>query len=460
MVSRLARQALRTLGGIVAFCIVPSAGVTQSVPERPEESERVAENIRAAQAEDGPASAALIGPLTELSVLYEAEGEHALATAALEQARHVVRANYGLHTLDQAPLLQKALENQQVLGNFAMVRALEEELFALAERYPDDLRTVAIHRDIGERRMDLLRRFLDGEAPAEIYGEPIYSFQGSALMQDLVSEAQIHYADAAAVILRNGLYSSEELRDLEMEIVRASDLFRQRFRPTEREADGFIRNTPREDHGVGHGLHQWWSYTLETLRTRTNELWDLAEPAASPDADRRRHRVDHIKTRHELGRESYFRLIAYDDAVWSSDPNAWRRRLEAHLQLADWDLLYSVNGVALEDYASVHELLAKTAIAEPLIATIFAPPIPIVLPTFLPNPLETQVSATYVDVAFEITKYGEGRRIEILGATPNVSDDAKKDLVILIKTSRFRPRVTDGELRRASPVVVRYYLND
>jgi hypothetical protein len=460
MASRVARYVLGTVGCVVG--IVPSTGLSQSPAAlaRGEESERVAASIRAAQAEEGADSAALVGPLTELSVLYEAEGEHALATAALEQARQVVRANYGLHTLDQVPLIRKALENQQALGNFAMVHALEEELFALAERFPDDLRTVVIHRELGERRMDLLRRFLAGEAPAEIYGEPVYSFQGGNLMQDLVSEAQIHYADAAAVILRNGLYSSEELRDLEMAVVRASDVFRQRFRPTEREADGSIRNTPREDYGVGQALHQWWNYTLETLRTRANELWDLADPAASQDADRRRLRVDHITTRHQLGRESYLRLIAYDDAVWSTDPNAWRRRLEAHLQLADWDLLYSENGAALEDYASVHALLENTAMAEPLVATIFAPPIPIVLPTFLPNPLETQVSATYIDVAFEITKYGEGRRIEILGATPSVSDNAKRELEILIKSSRFRPRVTDGELARASRVVVRYYLND
>ena len=46
------------------------------------------------------------------------------------------------------------------------------------------------------------------------------------MVAELVSEAQLHYADAAAVILRNGLYSSAELRGLEMEIVRANDLFR------------------------------------------------------------------------------------------------------------------------------------------------------------------------------------------------------------------------------------------
>ena len=115
--------------------------------------------------------------------------------------------------------------------------------------------------------------------------------------------------------------------------------------------------------------------------------------------------------------------------------------------------------MAFDQYARVHELLKTSGFGEPLIAELFAPPIPVVLPTFQPNPLETPESTRYIDVTFEVTKYGESRRVEIAGATPNVSDAAKDDLVSFIKGARFRPRVTDGELGRPSPVVVRYYLN-
>jgi hypothetical protein len=95
-----------------------------------------------------------------------------------------------------------------------------------------------------------------------------------------------------------------------------------------------------------------------------------------------------------------------------------------------------------------------------VIASVFAPEVPIVLPAFRPNPLQTAIGNRYIDVTFEITKFGEPRRIEIVGATPTVPDTAKDELVDVIKTSRFRPRVTDGELGRASPVAARYYLND
>jgi hypothetical protein len=425
MISRATRHMLGTLG-IVALGAAPGAAFSQAEPARADETERIAEDIRVAVETDGPRSAALIRSLSDLALLYEAEGEHALATAALEEARHVVRANYGLHTLDQAPLIEQALQNQQALGNFAMVRALEEELLVLASRHPDDLRTVAIHRDIGARRMSLLSRFLAEEYPAEIYGESgLFAFSRNDVVAELVLEAQIHYADAAAVILRNRHYSSAELRGLELEIVRASDLFRQR---------------PKT---------RWISVGEESRDYMSTTSGYRAAP-------------DKARAAYQVGRESYRRIIAYDEMAFgsSAEEAALRSRLDAYLQLADWDLLYSVNGEALDQYEEVHALLMTTGFAEPLIAEIFAPPMPIVLPTFLPNPLATPASAHYIDVGFEVTRYGEGRRVEILGASPDVSDAAKDELAALVKGSRFRPRVTDGELARASPVVVRYYLND
>ncbi|HJR69304.1 MAG TPA: hypothetical protein VKA43_04635, partial [Gammaproteobacteria bacterium] len=52
---------------------------------------------------------------------------------------------------------------------------------------------------------------------------------------------------------------------------------------------------------------------------------------------------------------------------------------------------------------------------------------------------------------------GRARDIEIRGAT-NVTAAEQDDLVRLLKNSRFRPRLTEGELADTSPVVVRYYL--
>jgi hypothetical protein len=93
---------------------------------------------------------------------------------------------------------------------------------------------------------------------------------------------------------------------------------------------------------------------------------------------------------------------------------------------------------------------------------MFLPKVPVMLPTFLPNPLATDATETstgYIDVAFEVTKYGRSRNVEILTMT-NASDVDEDRLVQLISRSRFRPLVSDGQFTRTSPIVVRYHLNE
>jgi len=66
----------------------------------------------------------------------------------------------------------------------------------------------------------------------------------------------------------------------------------------------------------------------------------------------------------------------------------------------------------------------------------------------------------YIDVAFEITKYGEGKSIEILDTSTNTTKDARLQIRDLINWSRFRPRMANGAFEDPSRVVVRYYVND
>ena len=265
----------------------------------------------------------------------------------------------------------------------------------------------------------------------------------------LVEQAQVHYADAIAVLLHNGIYSSDELRDLELEIVRAADLVRQQNALDPRSTQIGTRRMDRIGLASGSYLPSGaWVPNQHELREQTNTLWDLAGLESSEEAKQRRHRVDHMTSQYGLARESYRRLIDYAETVSESAPAdepAWRSRLETYLQLADWDLVYSANGAALDEYAQVHEMLEATDLAEPLIAEIFVDRLADV-------PAEPTADADISSLhrrGLRNHEVGEGRRVEILG--PNIPDAAKEELVGL--------GVADGEfaVRRRS---VRYYLND
>jgi hypothetical protein len=362
--------------------------------------EQLAERILAEEAVNGPYSAELIDPLKALSVIYEDRGNHALALGVLEKALQVVRANSGLRTLDQAPLMLQSIHNEEARGNFPAAWELEIELVELARRHPDDLRTVAILRDIGDKRSDLLERYIGGEYPPQIvlgcfYRPPFvregdgncYAGSKGVAERNIARAAQRHYREAIEVLLRNDLYASPELRELETELLRSTYL-----------------------HGGPYG------------------------------------------------RQSLRRLLAYDVANGAS----WLARMEAFIEIVDWDFLYGNKGTVLDTYAKAHELIKQHDTPQAAIDALFSPELPIVLPTFFPNPLaspQTEDSRGFIDVAFDITKYGRSRNVEILDTTTNATEDERDRLVRLITRSYFRPRVVDGRIADRSPVVVRYYLD-
>lgn len=428
----------------LAAAVTPCTGFSQP-PTSNDRERQLTEKIQDVQSRDGPHSEDLISLWTALSLSYEEEGLHTFAAAAIEQARQVVRANHGLYSLQEASLIRRAIDNHRARGNIEAAWNLEQDLLSLAQRYPEDLRTVSILREIADRRLDVLGRYIAGDAPPEVFlgcyyrggpgahypqdafaetrrrrhglrgpigpgaQRPQDSFvQGtnrkcdagsrSSAIGSLRRETQSHYGDAIDVIVRNGLYSSDELRELEMQLIRMS--------------------------------------------------------YSSPYYD--------------FGKQSYRRLVGYNAA--SSAP--WLARITTFVEMADWDLLIywhwrsqtrGARGAVLESYEQAYELLEQKGIAQTSIDELFSPDTPVVLPTFLSNPFasrDSSESARHIDVAFDITKYGRGEHVEIHETTSNATAAEQADLVRLIKRSVFRPRVRDGRLADESRVVVRYFLDD
>lgn len=416
---------LNTTGTVLLLAgVVPtSSALAQSVLDGAsnENELQIVEEIREVEARDGPNSPDSIDLFATLGLRYQESGDATLAAAAFARALEVMRINHGLYSLDQAPLIRRLINYEEGQGDFAAAWDLEKELLALARRNPGDMQTASIFHEVADKRMDVLRRYDAGEFPPQIvlgcYYNPLaflgvvessscYSGQRSYVISSLLREAQSYYLGAIEILQQQGLYASDELRDLEMELVRGSYLY------------------------GGQGI------VSKPLRRSTSDV--------------------------EVGRESLERLASYEEersAPLSSQANAL-------VQVADWDLLYSrsrkADDSALQMYAQAYEQLEQEDAAKASIDRIFAPETPVVLPAFLPNPLasvEPDESTGYIDVAFKVTKYGESRQVEVLDTT-NATRAARGRLVRLIKGSLFRPRVTDGEFSDAAPIVMRYYVNE
>jgi hypothetical protein len=163
---------------------------------------------------------------------------------------------------------------------------------------------------------------------------------------------------------------------------------------------------------------------------------------------------------------SLVRLLSYE--IRSAAPAAVRANALA--ELADWHLLstpagrrrFEEAGVerALELYELLHRELQEDDDSRPSVTQIFSPEVPVTLPTFVPNPFAsaaTTESSRYIDVAFDVTKYGRGERIVILGTT-DATRAEERDVISLIEGATFRPRAAGGELAASAPVVLRYHL--
>ena len=115
---------------------------------------------------------------------------------------------------------------------------------------------------------------------------------------------------------------------------------------------------------------------------------------------------------------------------------------QALIELADWSLLFSRNGTAVKRYAEAHALLVANGVPAASIEELFPADTPVFLPTFAPTPFDGAAgagSAGYVDVDFEVGKYGQPRDVTIVAMAGDAAAAASKELAAAINRGRFRP---------------------
>jgi tetratricopeptide (TPR) repeat protein len=452
--------------------------------------DQLVEQIAEIRSKEGPTPVGLIDPLHDLAQLYEADGDHALAIVALEEARYVTRVHQGLSSADEALLLREQIRNEKALGQHERVWDLEQELVTIARQHYDDVRMVPVFRELAEDRSDTLERYRGGQITPEIYAGCYYvedvrpyddkrgevrpperdpsapqtdgvgtgcrSGESSSVVTRLTAEILEYYADAIEIMLRNGDYASQELRDLEKQSFRtgqaAWELARSRYNRFSRFYPLFSPFGPICEVG-SRRIRPWDLDELLAL----DPLGDCLGPVI--------HREGEPAGANPSGWVNLVRLIALE--ARSGAPAA--ARANAIAELADWLLVstpldrrrYVENDEgALELYGRAYRELEQDDEAR---ASIFSPEVPVTLPASEPNPFASAATAEsprYLDVSFDITTQGRGERIEILETTQGATRAEERELIRSIESANFRPRFFDGKLADAAPVVVRYHLSD
>jgi hypothetical protein len=379
-------------------------------------------SIEEEEARSGPFSPKLIELYATLALAYQENGDDAFAVPVFEHALYLMRVNDGLFRLDQAPLLQRLIDSELANGRFAAVAELRARLLELARRNLDDLRSVGILRAEAERLVAVYEGRVRPDIPPAAFTAIVSSAgagsvgprrAGPALP---IVQAQMNYMTAIGAIMRSGEYDHPELAELENGLVRA--------------------------------------YYAQASKLRR---WSTESVLLSPDFIDQFSPTTQMQSLYERGRDSYRRRVRSRATAELSPLD----RAHVLVEAADWSLLFSRNGTALERYAEAYALLIEQRVPEAAIRELFPTDTPVFLPAFSPSPFIPDATAAneYVDVDFEIGKYGTPRKVEIVAVAGEAAKTRSKGVFRAVSSARYRPRPLTAE-EAATAYRVRYSLAD
>lgn len=379
------------------------------------------------QDQGGLTAPELIEPLTQLGMQYLEQGDYERAAETFAQARQVLRVNNGFDTLDELPLLENHARAAEAGGNYVESWEVEQTMLALAERHVGRMEAVPYLREAAERRLELRRRYVNGERLPQIELGCYYGRRG--VIQAMVQRG---------VLVRAWPDSRANCSAGERDTVNVSLLIEARIYQMQA-IEAFLQNDR-------HGDPELIEVLDEILRTS-----------------------DSLQRRLPLFNDSALALLMARLIAHEGDEPAERiQRAEVMLRLADMNVVrtrqadrYIGYDNVIQQYEQAYAMLRDENLSQEELAAIFTPDKPLMLPAFFTSPLDTvsdEEAVGYIDVSFEVTERGRARKIDVTAMSSTVDRRTRRELERVISLGSFRPRVIDGVVADAAPVSLRYYV--
>lgn len=387
------------------------------------------QRIAELEATQGSFAPGLVQEYLDLGRRYQSLGRHDAAIEAFEDAEHVSRINDGLVNATLFPIIEASLESHLARGELFEFGQKQQTLYELARAHygPGSAELVPLLVRLGDWQVTSFRRSLQRQPVMSI------SFGGGGSIDPRrvgfgnLRRAQRHYAEAVAHILQREEVSSPDLLPLEQKFLQTLYL----------EAN---RNGLLENPDFFLGGHR----SATGSRIRQSEMHALSAAFVN-------------------GRSAYQRMRFYA-AAQRQPPLQQAALLVAE---ADWHLLFSHHGAARRKYQDARAMLQAAGIAEAEQAALLAPVLPQQLPAFAALPhsrahfgLADDAALAWqgwIDVSFELSRYGKPQRLKVLGSSPGTARAVQGRLRRLLLSSPFRPRIDAAEAQAPHVYRVRYY---
>ena len=431
---RIARHPNRTrCAEVCALLSIAAGGIECYAQERSNAGAPTAEILRewraiedrqlgeidAEIAANGPFSQRLYEMYFSLAAHYRERGDHAETIEVLDKALHVTRVAYGLFSMEQVAAMRALIESNLAVGELERVADLDAQLMRIAWQNLDDARSARVFEETADRQLQVFERYAAGELPPQFSinidaGPPRPKFDSNRYLgMSNLAQARRNYRQAIAVLRRTDTATDGQILALETRLIESY------FMEAQFERERAMR-----------------SESIMTIRMRGGQLDSLFE----------------------RGERIYQRMLARASAADDVELAA-----TAMIGLADWNLLFSKNSTALRLYSEAFEALQKLGATQRYLDEVFAPDVPVVLPTFNANPLaraQTKAAQTekFINVSMVMSRYGRSLARDLSTSADPSLKNAEDAIRRIVTTSRFRPRFVDGEPQSRIEIEFRYYV--
>ncbi len=177
-----------------------------------------------------------------------------------------------------------------------------------------------------------------------------------------------------------------------------------------------------------------------------------------------RNSPDRMDESYDTGVKALKYAITVPGSVADWRPEALAAAL---LDLGDWHLAYGKAAAAEEAYGQAYEVLLEAGFSAENIERALATDLPITLPVFATH-LYTRRSTGrsedaeldykgYVDLSYTVDQLGNARGLDFIGRSDSDSDEIEKIIERQLRTMKFRPVLSNGQLTSPGRIEARYY---
>ena len=394
-----------------------------------------------AEVTEGPYSDQLREDLFNTGLLYQKLEEHDNALKLLERTLAVSRINYGLEDVDQVPIMeamaQSFLAKGEILNADAMMDAAlnlqtkvygetAQELVPALLKLGDWNTQAFMARSsilLNVPRMNVQSFLMDPKA----FIAPVNDIRDTPLFK--LYQARGNYLVALQTLINARNFTHPDLLPLERQLLTNYFLYTHRENILY-EPDFYLT---RKKSKTASRLNQ------NSIELMTSESYDL-------------------------GLEAHKRIYAY---IYNNPAAQPAQLATAMLEEADWNLLFEHKPQAADKYDVTYRFYQENTELQQQVMDVLYPAVPVVIPTYLPPPNSREKLGIapdadvsffgYIDVSFNLTKFGKARRIRQLGTGGEITRNMEIRLNQYLRNVQFRPRYNGTEVN-TGPVRLRYYV--